>query len=56
MTERRERNPHQSICEGLGFESGVDRRFGEAKDFYWLLTLLIVFGAGVHPALPFGGR
>ena len=23
-----------NICEGLGFESGVDRRFGEAPIFY----------------------
>ena len=36
-----------NICEGLGFESGVDKRFGEAPVFYWLYTLLIVFGAGV---------
>jgi Mn2+/Fe2+ NRAMP family transporter len=36
-----------TVCEGLGFESGVDKRFGEAKIFYWLFTLLIIFGAGV---------
>jgi NRAMP (natural resistance-associated macrophage protein)-like metal ion transporter len=36
-----------SVCEGLGFESGVNRRFGEAPIFYWLYTLLIVVGAGV---------
>lgn len=36
-----------SVCEGLGFESGVDRDFDEAPEFYWLYTLLIVFGAGV---------
>ena len=36
-----------TVCEGLGFESGVDKQFGEAKIFYWLFTLLIVFGAGV---------
>jgi NRAMP (natural resistance-associated macrophage protein)-like metal ion transporter len=35
-----------NICEGLGFESGVDRRFGEAKIFYGLYTGLIVCGAG----------
>jgi Mn2+/Fe2+ NRAMP family transporter len=34
-----------SVCEGLGFESGVDKRFGEAPIFYWLYTLLIVIGA-----------
>jgi Mn2+/Fe2+ NRAMP family transporter len=36
-----------SVCEGLGFESGVNRRFREAPIFYWLYTLLIVVGAGV---------
>ncbi len=35
-----------TVCEGLGFESGVNRRFCEAPVFYWLFTLLIVFGAG----------
>src|SRR4249919_1125646 len=34
-----------SVCEGLGFESGVDKRFSEAPIFYWLYTLLIVIGA-----------
>jgi Mn2+/Fe2+ NRAMP family transporter len=36
-----------TVCEGLGFESGVNRRFGEAPVFYWLFTGLIVVGAGV---------
>lgn len=36
-----------SVCEGLGFESGVNRSFKEAPIFYWLITLLIVIGAGV---------
>jgi Mn2+/Fe2+ NRAMP family transporter len=36
-----------SVCEGLGFESGVNRRFREAPVFYWLYTLLIAVGAGV---------
>ncbi len=36
-----------SVCEGLGFESGVNRSFREAPVFYWLYTLLIVLGAGV---------
>ena len=35
-----------SVCEGLGFESGVNKRFREAPIFYWLFTLLIVIGAG----------
>jgi NRAMP (natural resistance-associated macrophage protein)-like metal ion transporter len=36
-----------SVCEGLGFESGVNRRFKEAPIFYWLFSGLIVVGAGV---------
>ncbi len=36
-----------TVCEGLGFESGVNRRFSEAPVFYWLITLLIVIGGGV---------
>lgn len=36
-----------TVCEGLGFESGVDRRIKEAPIFYALYTLLIAVGAGV---------
>src|SRR5439155_27028645 len=36
-----------AVCEGLGFESGLDKKFHEAPAFYWLYTLLIVVGAGV---------
>jgi NRAMP (natural resistance-associated macrophage protein)-like metal ion transporter len=36
-----------SVCEGLGFESGVNRDMSEAPVFYGLYTLLIVVGAGV---------
>jgi Mn2+/Fe2+ NRAMP family transporter len=36
-----------SVCEGLGFESGVNRRFEEAPTFYGLYTLLIALGAGM---------
>jgi Mn2+/Fe2+ NRAMP family transporter len=43
-----------AVCEGLGFESGLDKKFHEAPAFYWLYTLLIVIGAGVLlvPRLP----
>jgi NRAMP (natural resistance-associated macrophage protein)-like metal ion transporter len=43
-----------AVCEGLGFESGLDKKFHEAPVFYWLYTLLIVTGAGVLliPKLP----
>jgi len=36
-----------AVCEGMGFEAGLDKRFDEAPAFYWLYTLLIVCGAGV---------
>jgi Mn2+/Fe2+ NRAMP family transporter len=43
-----------AVCEGLGFESGLDKKFHEAPVFYWLYTLLIVGGAAVLlvPRLP----
>ena len=43
-----------NVCEGLGFESGVDRRFSEAPIFYWMYTGLIAIGAGfvLIPNLP----
>ena len=43
-----------TVCEGLGFESGIGMKFSEAPVFYWLYTILIVAGAGVilTPNLP----
>jgi Mn2+/Fe2+ NRAMP family transporter len=43
-----------TVCEGLGLESGVGKKFGEAPAFYWLYTALIAAGAGVilTPRLP----
>jgi NRAMP (natural resistance-associated macrophage protein)-like metal ion transporter len=41
-----------TVCEGLGFESGVDKSFKEAPTFYWLYTLLIVGGAATVLMLP----
>ncbi|HUK23879.1 MAG TPA: divalent metal cation transporter [Terriglobales bacterium] len=43
-----------TVCEGLGFESGVGKGFKDAPVFYWLYTILIVAGAGVilTPNLP----
>jgi Mn2+/Fe2+ NRAMP family transporter len=35
-----------NICEGLGVESGVNKKFSEAKTFYWIYTFLIAGGAG----------
>ena len=33
------------VCEGLGLESGIDKRVEEAPTFYWLYTGLILLGA-----------
>jgi len=41
-----------TVCEGLGFESGVGMKFGEAPAFYWLYTLLIVAGAVLEMLIP----
>ncbi len=35
------------ICEGLGFEAGIDHKFKDAKIFYSLYTVLIAVGAGI---------
>jgi NRAMP (natural resistance-associated macrophage protein)-like metal ion transporter len=36
-----------SVCEGLGFETGVDKSWREAPQFNSLYTVMIVLGAGV---------
>ena len=43
-----------NVCEGLGFEAGIDRGLREAPVFYGLYTGLIVFGPGfvLLPRLP----
>jgi Mn2+/Fe2+ NRAMP family transporter len=41
-----------TVCEGLGFESGVDKSFREAPFFYWLYGLLIAGGAITVLVLP----
>jgi Mn2+/Fe2+ NRAMP family transporter len=42
------------VCEAFGWESGVDRKYGEARQFYWLYTSILVIGAAVvlWPRLP----
>jgi Mn2+/Fe2+ NRAMP family transporter len=35
------------VCEGMGFEAGLDHKFREAPAFYWLYTILILDGAGI---------
>jgi len=42
------------ICEGLGWEAGIDKKFMEAPQFYGIYSLIIVLGAGVilYPNFP----
>ena len=35
------------ICEGMGWDAGIDKRFEEAPQFFGLYTFLIAIGAGV---------
>jgi len=35
------------ICEGMGWESGVDNDFEQAPQFFWLFTLIIAISAGL---------
>ncbi|QEM68567.1 divalent metal cation transporter [Geobacter sp. FeAm09] len=35
------------ICEGMGWESGVDKDFERAPQFFWLFTVIIVISAGL---------
>jgi NRAMP (natural resistance-associated macrophage protein)-like metal ion transporter len=41
-----------TVCEGLGFESGVGLKFEEAPFFYWLYTVLIVAGGALVLVIP----
>ncbi len=42
------------ICEGLGWEVGIDKKFTEAPQFYGFYSLMIFLGAGIilYPDLP----
>jgi Mn2+/Fe2+ NRAMP family transporter len=42
------------ICEGLGWETGIDKKFVEAPQFYGFYSLMIFLGAGIilYPDLP----
>ncbi len=42
------------ICEGLGWEVGIDKKFVEAPQFYGIYSLMIFLGAGVilYPEIP----
>ena len=35
------------VCEAFGFEAGIDKKWKEAPQFYWLYTAIIAIGAGI---------
>jgi NRAMP (natural resistance-associated macrophage protein)-like metal ion transporter len=35
------------ICEGMGWESGVNKDFEQAPQFFWLFTIIIAISAGL---------
>lgn len=35
------------VCEAFGFEAGIDKKWSEAPQFYWLYTSIIMIGAGI---------
>ena len=35
------------ICEGMGWESGVNKDFEQAPQFFWLFTIIIALSAGL---------
>lgn len=41
-----------TVCEGLGFESGLDKKWTEAKVFYWFYTILVGAGAATVLLIP----
>jgi sporulation protein YlmC with PRC-barrel domain len=42
------------VCEGMGWEAGVNKKFSEAPQFYGLYSMLIFLGAGIIllPGIP----
>jgi len=35
------------VCEAFGFEAGIDKKWKEAPQFYWLFTSIIFIGAAI---------
>ena len=42
------------ICEGMGWETGIDKKFHEAPQFMWIYTILIILGGLIIliPSIP----
>jgi len=35
------------VCEAFGFEAGIDKKWKEAPQFYWLFTIIVLAAVGV---------
>lgn len=35
------------VCEAFGFEAGIDKKWKDAPQFYWLFTFIIIIGAAI---------
>jgi Mn2+/Fe2+ NRAMP family transporter len=35
------------VCEAFGFEAGIDKKWKEAPEFYWLFTIILAIAVGV---------
>jgi Mn2+/Fe2+ NRAMP family transporter len=35
------------VCEAFGFEAGIDKKWREAPEFYWLFTIIVAISVGI---------
>ena len=35
------------VCEAFGFEAGIDKKWEDAPQFYWLYTIILILSAGI---------
>ena len=35
------------VCEAFGFEAGIEKKWREAPQFYWLYTVILIISAGI---------
>jgi Mn2+/Fe2+ NRAMP family transporter len=35
------------VCEAFGFEAGIDKKWKEAPEFYWLFTIIVILAVGI---------
>jgi Mn2+/Fe2+ NRAMP family transporter len=35
------------VCEAFSFEAGIDKKWGQAPEFYWLFTIIVAISVGI---------